>query len=407
MVKLTKELKDELAAKVIKDLIMGMSVKQIITNYKEINYASQVSRLKKYALKNNIISIEQTNEDNVTMIIISPQRRHVRREKRLEDDLKRNFGLRNAIVVDFPYTGSLNAYDPQQDNELHKDLGRALAEHLVRVLRTGDHILVGGGRGTFFTAHALRRLEVPPTQKEIRVTAMCGNCSTTLWKGEDSDISPDFLFKKLDADDVTYEMATAFPNGRPIRLSLPAVLSSPSDLENILANGQGKPIAEKSWQNQKYMPTVALVGVGALAGGHKFFQYVDSELFDLEPIRDYLVPLRKISDSIYDVAGYYPVGDIAYYLFYINPPRKIKIPDEQESEIKNLIEKINERVVTVLPKQLNKIQNITVIAGGAVKWDALYTILSSEKLLRVDDFCTDKMTAECLLERNWGAKAII
>jgi DNA-binding transcriptional regulator LsrR (DeoR family) len=322
----------------------------------------------------------------------------------MERELVNRFQLVRAIVVDMP-TESGN--QPYSDDRLHEALGYACANFLRTWLRPGDHIGVGGGRGAYFTAKYLAETAADPEQKslvDMTITSLTGSMSTTPWE------SPAPV---VDADQAAALAANAFPGATHRLLNAP-VAPPLSDRDAYLESGSAQVLLEKLWERRPntFVPNVGLVGIGTLAGEHRFCHQGD-HLDALAVLEPKLKELRKaIKPS--EKRGYYPVGDICNTLFFVEPALDEQALDEDtKNQIKSLLKAINQMVISASFDQLGMIRkkgNLVAVAGGPVKFDAISSLVARKDAthrrthhldadVSVDVLCTDANTADRLLRR--------
>jgi DNA-binding transcriptional regulator LsrR (DeoR family) len=347
----------------------------------------RAKRFLKYAREVGIVDI-RVSPEIAPLLAASPR---VTRDKNLERALIRVFQLHGAIVVDAMVEGE---YTTEEDNHLHIVLGRALGEYLRPIIGSGAHIGVCGGRGAFYTAESLRISgeSVPFPQKDIKVTALAGSVFA---RPPGAAGAKRRLF--FDADDVAISLAAAFQDAEVRLLSIPVAsfdLWPSAERDFVPKYAAERVIAAWEWEKEAgLVPNLALVGLGVLNDYHRFL-YEEVLEYELSPIKDDLVKLRD------QAAGMgCRIGDIAYKLFLIGPPDGKAI--RGASEVENLINTINRRIMAPTPGQLRKIDRVIAIAGGEYKHGAIWTVLTSDHLKGiVTDLCTDKGTAQFLVEKG-------
>ncbi len=369
--------KAELVHKIAQKVYIEGKKQHAVAKELGISSPSTVSRLLSYGWETGILTLGYNPDAG----------RGIERDPDLEMALNSSFHLQNALVIRSPYTSE---YDLEVDNRLHQSLGSALANHLKVILRSGDHIGVGGGRANYETAKALYE-QRPLPLKDVTVTSLIGRLSSPpQWP---SGRGP----HTIDADDVSFMMAAAFQDAvsRPISMSL--ALPSSSIVAELKATGSGMLLAEEKWNElpDQFVPDIALVGVGSLdpRSGHAFRHLNDLAIDSIREPLEELVGLMK--------SGYCPVGDIASRLFFVAPPPGIVISKETKAKVNGLIDEINANLLCVTFNQLRKINKVIVTAGGLFKVNALFTLLSLPDPI-IHELCTDETTARQLLERSTG-----
>jgi DNA-binding transcriptional regulator LsrR (DeoR family) len=311
--------------------------------------------------------------------------RNMERNKALETALGQSFQLQNAIVIHFPYPSE---YTLEVDNRLHENLGRALANHLKIILRSGDHIGVGGGRANYETAKALHE-QGPLPLRGIKVTSMIGRLSRLPHQ------DPTQSSHAIDADDVVFMMAASFQEAVRQPVSMNLALPSPDIVAQLKETSPGILLAEEKWDQEpdRFVPDIVLSGVGSLGPeSDHTFRHLDAPA--IVPVRE---PLEKLLDLIGPECCL--VGDLVGRLFFVPPPPGVHIEGDVEDTVKDLIEEINDRLLCITPDQLRKVNKVIVAAGGPFKVDALFTLLSMPNAI-THELCTDEQTAQKLLARK-------
>ncbi|MBU2515502.1 hypothetical protein KJ966_29650 [bacterium] len=358
---------------------------------------AQVNRHLKYAREHGIVEIKIKESVNKK-----------KRNHNLEDAFITNFGLTDAIVVECngsrPEADGYNfsSENRVRDDDIHKALGATLGEFLIGKIRDSDNIGVGGGRGPFYTIDTIREHQTEiPIPKKIQTTALSGSMQTETWNTDDKHIS------YLDPDSLALRLAQPF-QAKPNRTFLPIAVATPKTKEDLLSQGSGLLLNHKRWERNidNCVPNIAVVGIGSLAGGHRFVK--PEEGFELEPIRQEISDLGRLSKEIASETQhlYYPVGDICNKLFLSDYSPRLKENirkkiEKKVKKIKGLIDTVNDRIIAVSEDQLGMIKYVLAVAGGnSVKFNAIWTILMRPKLYKVSPLihvlCTDSETAQSL-----------
>ncbi len=305
------------------------------------------------------------------------------RHSELESCLKRRYRqLRSVIVLDTTQLGGLSG--PQLDDEIHRSLGREAAKIIAEgwVFKDGDVIGVGAGRGVYYTVDELSVLAEPMFCENIKIVSMTGSV-------EARNHMADLAFH-MDADLHALNLMRCFTGATAEFIAGPI---TPAERNHTI-------LGPDKWQRCR--PNHALVGVGVLASGHRFYEEVRGP----EP-RSILRPLREDLTTLVDccaniethvgVDGYAAVGDLCHQLFFIDPPANGKpVGKGLRENIEKLIDQINSCTLTVSEAQLQSIENITVIAGTARKGFALAALLNSHKY-HIHHMCTDSTAAQAML----------
>jgi DNA-binding transcriptional regulator LsrR (DeoR family) len=302
--------------------------------------------------------------------------------------LQKYTGLRGCLVVEAKEVTS--AID---NDALHRRLGFALASVLGSgsTIRDGDVLGLGSGRGVYWTIQSLA--SQPPLRAEVTLCSLTGQVYA-----RDHSEQVNLL---LDADIHLGLLGLCF--SRPVTLcpmSHPIVVADPHEAATILEQSR---LGESWWKLNPV--THAIVGVGVLANGHRFFNEVklaeprQTQLLD--PIKRPLTALVAICEETLTASnGFYcPVADIANRLFYVPPPGRLRMAERArktlEAAVQDHLAEINSRLVTVGEAQLRSISQIVVVAGSRLKSSALRTLLRSGFPVRL--VCIDQQLAEELL----------
>jgi DNA-binding transcriptional regulator LsrR (DeoR family) len=314
------------------------------------------------------------------------QKRNTYLERRICERFPR---LKTAIVIQVepPPVGTMEMLTTY-NNEVHQKLGAALAKAIancpVDLDLNGKTIAFSSGRGVRDVVEELNRC---PTLKANKVTlsSLTGNMFFQTSK------TP---FAPMDADQNVGNMRRCFPADVMIEIIGAALAPPPQRLEQL---------RRRTWLAKwDPAPDYAILGVGALYGGHRFWDFATSEETDGSEL--YLAPiartLRKLVSSCKNFAdqapNYSPVADIANHLFFVDPPKNVMIPPPQAASIKALIRKINRRLLNVQAEQLKKIPDLILVAGTRKKTLAILTLLNNFKNLTC--LTVDSEVAASLLE---------
>ena len=367
--------------------------------------ASTVSRLYRFALDTGIVRVRI--DENAPYK--PPRIEHLERE------LVAAYELQSAIVADAP--GHEDSREsPLADDRLHQALGQLCAEYLDTIVRKNEIIALSSGRAVFYACESLFNKHIFDKRNVngVKVVSLNGNIAAEVWSME----SPDAR-RAMDADISGAWLARAFPNADLIRLSLPVAANTPEMVAEWLKEGPGLWISPKVWaekaktgnaptglpvEEEVYVPSLALVGIGGVRAksGHRFIVGLH------EPMLGNLQPeLSKMIDLIEHYSGNgnrvvsCAVGDLCNRLFVTLAARK-HLPTAKLAELDSYVASINDRLLSVTFEQLYLVPKVVVVAGGATKVDAIRSVLEWQamgwKQPIVHDLCTDRETAELLLE---------
>ncbi len=368
--------------------------------------ASTVSRLYRFALDTGIVRVHI--DENAPF---KPPR-----IDSLERELVAAYELQSAIVADT--TGHEEALESSlADDRLHQALGQLCADYLDTIVRQNEIVALSSGRAVFYACESLFNKHIFDKRnvRGVKVVSMNGNIAAEVWSME----SPDAR-RAMDADISGAWLAKAFPDAELIRLSLPVAVKSHDMINDWLSNGPGRwinpdvwaektgtsPVAAISADDEVYVPTLALVGIGGVRAqsGHRFIVGLHEPMLgNLQPELGQLIELiEKISGNgsgsrVVSCA----VGDLCNRLFITLAARK-NLPAPILSELDALVKAINERLLSITFEQLYMVPKVVVVAGGATKIEAIQSVLEWQamgwKQPIVHDLCTDRETAVRLLE---------
>jgi len=293
----------------------------------------------------------------------------------LEQELRQRFPLRHVVVCDVSRIAESDPY--RRDDEVHQSLGK-WGGRILNVCLRGDSEVVGtgGGRGPYYSALACQfndRVDYPR-----KVISLTGRINAKDWAPEATSY--------LDADRVAAELAG--------NLRIREVLQAGSD---IAARTKGPAIPCEQ-------VTFALIGVGALAGGHRLLNY--KEYQELAPIRE---ELSRLSELIQQIEGRpkkstdqpvnHWVGDLCNRLFVCEPPGAPRATRKAKHELMELVERLNEKLLS--PK-LNDIRDICrrgavmAVCGGRHKAMPIWHLLKQGEPV-VSHLIVDKPCCEQIL----------
>ena len=307
-------------------------------------------------------------------------------EKKLTD----YFDLLEAIVVEDqgPTSDEGQSKSLNRNDAIHATLGRAMARVIAGgfVFRDGDVVGVGSGRGVYYTVDSLRQL---PRLRAKNV--VLGSLTGAVHARDHAQR----INLTLDADTHVALLGPCFTQSVTLHLA-----SHP-----IIFPGVRKTIwfSDQHWHDEP--PTHALIGVGVLAPGHRFFEDAGINTQHREPI---LAPIQSDLESLVKLCGdverskgvdsriYCPVADIANCLFYVQPPPGANIKNDTQREIERLVGKINDQLLNVNRQQLQQVGQIMLVAGTPKKAVAIRRLLDDDRY-NIRFLCTDRDTAEQIL----------
>lgn len=262
----------------------------------------------------------------------------LKRSMKLESELKRRFGLEEALVV-------TDLYEKSTDISI-KRIGEMAAEYLDELLKDGDSIGISWGRTIYQTVRQLK----PSVPRDIQVVQLVGN-------------STDAYNLNTDAITLTEGMAQAF-QGTAIRLYAPMHVNSDIVRRELLR----EPVIKKTMEKMRNID-YALVGIADIS--------LDSSLSSWA---GYLTENKK-KELI-------KKGAVGYLCGYFLDKNGNLLPDS-----------INDKIVGISFENLKKVPHVIAVAGGVDKSHAIYAALKG-KLIHC--LITDSRIAEKLLAIRGG-----
>ena len=287
------------------------------------------------------------------------------RNNRLEELLLEMYpGLKTAIVIDVdaPPSSSENLSD--YDDNVHKKLGTALAAVITTSLidLDGKAVALSSGRGVHYVVQGLKKHKL--RANNVSLLSLTGDVFFP------TSLTP---FAPMDANRNVQDMYECLPNDTFIN-TIKAPLAPPrKDLYRYLKNTWlGR------WKENR--PDYAIIGVGVLYKGHRFWDYA---LTPPQELKSFLNPIAETlkllvascNEIIKKNQHYYPVADIANHFFFVEPPNGAIITSSQKSTIQKLIKKINEQLINVRADQLKEIPHLILVAGSSKKTFAIRKML--------------------------------
>ncbi len=309
----------------------------------------------------------------------------------LEDKLRSKYHLRDVAVVDIsslrppgdpPGNPSWMVYD----DRVHRLIGTWGGRILASLMRGGDVIAVGGGRGPYYTVGHCR-LPRASSCSPSQVVSLSGSLSTQDWRpgaGEIENQDPDAIALRL--------------QGRIQADRLPAIMNC------TIADRSRKETAVRGALDNQI--SLALVGIGSLSGGHRF-RNPSRELTEVEPIlRDLNCMVDKIDPPGTGVPPFSsPVADVGNWFFVLPDSsrisRKRPLDPKDRLALEAKVAELNERLVNIdianhFP-EICKRGSVLAVAGGCYKLDAIYDVLCRcRKEPWISHLVTDSWTAERL-----------
>jgi DNA-binding transcriptional regulator LsrR (DeoR family) len=281
------------------------------------------------------------------------------------DEVARVAGIRRAAVAS-------TSGDPNlSDADLHQRLGDLAARFLWESsLRPGDRIGVGPGRGVGCTVHELSPLvpeRVPYAGYHIFALTGCTVGSRFPHRPEiqDADHNAEGMARNLRAGEDDWSRVT------PVHL--PVFLPAERDLLDPPPAG---PPLELD---------IAVYGCGVLSHGHHLVscrsRATESVHGELDRLARDVWPHAPA--AVIDICEHYLVGDV---------------PAELRPLVQEIVDRLNERVVSVAPSILARTRERVLVAGGRYKFPAILAALTAVPAMQPTTLVTDEWTARRLLE---------
>jgi DNA-binding transcriptional regulator LsrR (DeoR family) len=321
---------------------------------------------------------------------MDPEEIVIHRNDQLETLLLEQFShVKIAIVIDvIPPTSNSPKVLKDYNDDVHRKLGIACARIIIPSLIELDHkkLALSSGRGVYSVVHELRQHR---RLKANQVTLLSLTGSMFFQTSQTA-------FAPMDADIITQEMRSCFPPDAMVKIIGVTIAHLPAVLRSVTA---------RTWLGEwkKYVPDYAILGVGVLCDGHRFWEYAtaaNEELkLHLDPIsqtlKDLVAACKQWTERAPD---YCPVADIANHLFFVDPPVDIIIPPADKALICNLVNQINRHLLNVQATQLKEIQNLILVAGTQKKALAIRRLLDHYSNLSC--ITVDSEVARILLSRK-------
>ena len=320
-------------------------------------------------------------EGHVKIVATDPGGARPIRDLRTEQRIRERFGVTSIVLRPIIEGADRKSADSLND-AIHRQLGVAMGRFISQgaILRDDDRIACSSGRSCYHTVHYLAGALLTSCLKRITLISMAGNLHPRHYASLGA--------LKLDADFNTQEFARWFNN----EVDAHYVGRHAIPQSNVAAlRGQNDALSDSTWRDPVH---VAIYGVGILRPGHRFYSVVEHPHPDFDPILSDLRALKQISDE-FSADGYCPVADIANHLLYIHPPSGIHVPARVQTRIRTLIERVNQKTLTVTATHIEKIRNGVLIAGTPQKAAAVCQLIREQ---RVGYLCVDFELASRLLE---------
>ena len=296
----------------------------------------------------------------------------------MSEELARAAGIRRALVA---ATGADAEAGGLSDGDLHRRLGDLAARFLWdSSLRPGDRIGVGPGRGVACTVHELSPL-VPerlpyPGYRIYALTGGTTGAPSPEWEDiVDADHNVEGLARHLNAsaEDWTYVTPVHLPIFVPAERDAVLAIVAPHLLDPPPA---GPPLDLD----------IALYGCGVLSQEHHVVAFrsrsTEAVQADLDRLAREVWP--DAPAAVLDVCDHFLVGP--------------DLPPALRPVVEEVVQRLNDRVVTVASSILGRARERVLVAGGRLKFAAILATLTSVPDMRPTTLVTDERTARRLLD---------
>jgi DNA-binding transcriptional regulator LsrR (DeoR family)/DNA-binding Xre family transcriptional regulator len=336
--------------------------------------------------------------------------RHAELEGKLLND--RRYPLRHVIVAKLPKKP--DGYQHRAwDNLIHRWLGRMASAVFLALLREGDRVAVGSGRGPYQCVTAAQPPARPgevssSPQRAWQAFPKLGAIASLTGEMGVQDWDPQWGAPRQDADDVATNLASFLRYGQLLQVKKP-LLERPKRLPPHLTwkvDDDDEPDANND--SQEPAPDIALVGIGSLAQGHRL---TSENVYDSlrKDTRSTLENLRRAAAAIDQHVQnalqekpdyeYHCVADLCNWLFRVGPPEHVNVKDSQLQKLDDAIKAFNDEVLSPSAKQLAVVARrgaVIAVAGGRHKKYAIRHVLSQKKKPWISHLVTDHETADWL-----------
>ena len=333
----------------------------------------------------------------------------------LENELRRLFPkLQQVIVVGTP--ANRKAWEGRPDRNpledpLYQALGGSMAAEIANgfLIRNTMRVGVGSGRAVYQMVKSLERYK-PLRFADLTLWSLTGTVwSFALEKSKafwlDSDLNVALLWGCFSVDNTPVQHYIGYPLTYP---------------------GRGD-----TWMGKhdldRFLPSVALVGVGTLYPGHRFWVEDDAngEVKQEGPIEPILAPIlddlkelrRRIQPFVKSVATgeeddyYSPVSDTSNHLFFVTPPKDAEFPREHAERIQQQVALVNSKLLALDDEQFSRIETLALIAGSKSKACAINELLIHDRYnvqsLAVDEEAAALLVSGKLPQASWSGRGSV
>jgi DNA-binding transcriptional regulator LsrR (DeoR family) len=311
----------------------------------------------------------------------------------LEELLRKKYAkqLRRVIVVadKMPSRTQATPDRPRVDDTIYAVLGDMMAARIAsyEVIRDGDIVGIGSGRAVHYTVKSLTKRD-PLVLSNVTLMSLTGSA----WSYQEPGQQHGSFY---DADAIVGQLVACFDEeNQPKQRVISNRLVITTDLETARSSTC---LGDENWGRER--PTIAVVGVGTVAEGHRLWDLIKHQLDNaiFRSIRDQIARLIALCDE-YHTEDYSPVADTSNYLFFVDPAIAGKqIPPDKVGQIHALITEINGTLLNIREHQFQTIPTLALVAGTKRKACAIRALLNNANF-NVRILCTDKEAALRLID---------
>ena len=267
------------------------------------------------------------------------------------------------------------------------------------VFRGDDAIAVGPGRAVYYLVEWLRKRKVA-LNADVSLLSLAGSNGAANYSVTKE---PKFF---ADSDTLINNLSDCFSHGAGLKRIGYNICDENDDEVN--SRRQNTWLANDALKRKL---THALLGVGALVPGHKFYDAIRSRPDKrLSRIHDVLAKLVNLCDDLEKSVPephrrfYCPVGDLANRFLVTDAPPGIDLDQQEIARLTQLVDTVNSRLLTLRLDELEIVKNLMVVCGTPKKAAMLRTVLtatrerSARKKYNVKFLCIDQETAEWIIQ---------
>jgi DNA-binding transcriptional regulator LsrR (DeoR family) len=313
--------------------------------------------------------------------IVKISRPQVRRLQSMEQKILDKYpNLWEAVVVDADSNSEMaSAQEAKRiDDEIHRKLGYAMAGLTNQWrLRDNDVISFGSGRGVFYTVEGAMQLPAALRVEGLHLVSLTGAVHARDHAKQ--------LNTRLDADLHVCLFGMCIRHSATLHLVTHPITAQNARTYTCLG--------EEQWP--RLHCSHAVIGVGVLAEGHRFYEEAKAKTPDpiLEPILPALRTLVDLCDTVTQSdPSHYPVADICNHLFLVD---KEGLPAGVRQKLSDNITIVNNCLLNVSETQLQEVGAILLVAGTRKKAAPMRQLLNSPsfkiRIISVDSTLAEEL----------------